>query len=45
MQASITGVSVGGLKGCKTLNKDLDPKNPLEGKEERFESFSCEVTQ
>ena len=24
-----------GLKGCKTLNKDPDPKNPLEGKEDR----------
>ncbi|OEL15326.1 hypothetical protein BAE44_0023664 [Dichanthelium oligosanthes] len=35
LQASITGVSVKGLKGCKTLNKDPDPKNPLEGKEER----------
>lgn len=34
-RASITGVSVSGLKGCKTLNKDPDPKNPLEGKEER----------
>jgi len=28
---------VKGLKGCKTLNKDPDPKNPLEGKEEREE--------
>ncbi|KAK8459658.1 hypothetical protein SEVIR_2G184900v4 [Setaria viridis] len=36
-RASITGVSVKGLKGCKTLNKDPDPKNPLEGKEEREE--------
>lgn len=36
MQASVTGASVKGLKGCKTLNKDLDPTNPLEGKEERF---------
>jgi glucose-6-phosphate 1-epimerase len=35
--ASISGVSVKGLKGCKTLNKDPDPKNPLEGKEEREE--------
>lgn len=35
-QASIAGVSVKGLKGCKTLNKDPDPSNPLEGKEERF---------
>lgn len=25
-----------GLKGCKTLNKDPDPKNPIEGKEERL---------
>ncbi|KAJ4822931.1 hypothetical protein Tsubulata_000281 [Turnera subulata] len=35
MQASVTGASVRGLKGCKTLNKDPDPKNPVEGKEER----------
>lgn len=35
VQASISGVSVKGLKGCKTLNKDPDSKNPLEGKEER----------
>uniref|UniRef100_A0A453KLZ3 glucose-6-phosphate 1-epimerase n=1 Tax=Aegilops tauschii subsp. strangulata TaxID=200361 RepID=A0A453KLZ3_AEGTS len=35
--ASIAGVSVKGLKGSKTLNKDPDPKNPLEGKEERDE--------
>ncbi|XP_022739689.1 putative glucose-6-phosphate 1-epimerase isoform X2 [Durio zibethinus] len=34
-RASITGVSVKGLKGCKTLNKDPDPKNPIEGREER----------
>ncbi|URE19723.1 Aldose 1-epimerase [Musa troglodytarum] len=34
-RASIAGVSVKGLKGCKTLNKDPDPSNPLEGKEER----------
>ncbi|KAL5557314.1 hypothetical protein UlMin_039550 [Ulmus minor] len=33
--ASVTGASVRGLKGCKTLNKDPDPKNPLEGKEDR----------
>ena len=42
MQASVTGASVRGLKGCKTLNKDPDPKNPLEGKEERFVPNSCE---
>lgn len=36
MQASVTGASVKGLKGCKTLNKDPDPKNPVEGKEERW---------
>ena len=35
VQASITGTTVTGLKGCKTLNKDPDPKNPLEGVEER----------
>ncbi|GAB2227390.1 hypothetical protein Droror1_Dr00009210 [Drosera rotundifolia] len=34
-RASATGASVSGLKGCKTLNKDPDPKNPLESKEER----------
>ncbi|XP_020584454.1 putative glucose-6-phosphate 1-epimerase [Phalaenopsis equestris] len=33
--ASISGVKVKGLKGCKTLNKDPDPANPLESKEER----------
>lgn len=36
MQASISGVKVRGLKGCKTLNKDPDPTNPLEGVEERL---------
>lgn len=40
MQASAQGASVKGLKGCKTLNKDPDPKNPLEGTEERPVSFS-----
>ncbi|KAH6812696.1 Galactose mutarotase-like superfamily protein [Perilla frutescens var. hirtella] len=34
-RALVTGASVKGLKGCKTLNKDPDPKNPVEGKEER----------
>ncbi|GMH14873.1 hypothetical protein Nepgr_016714 [Nepenthes gracilis] len=34
-RASVTAASVRGLKGCKTLNKDLDPKNPREGEEER----------
>ncbi|KAL6007184.1 hypothetical protein ACLOJK_032680 [Asimina triloba] len=34
-KASVTGASVNGLKGCKTLNKDPDPSNPIEGKEER----------
>lgn len=34
-RASVTGAAVRGLKGCKTLNKDLDPKNPREGAEER----------
>ncbi|KAL1815514.1 hypothetical protein ACET3Z_018088 [Daucus carota] len=33
--ASVGSASVKGLKGCKTLNKDPDPKNPVEGKEER----------
>lgn len=33
--ASVTGATVKGLKGCKTLNKDPDPSNPLEGKEDR----------
>lgn len=40
MQASVTGASVRGLKGCKTLNKDPDPKNPLEGTEERSVSYT-----
>ncbi|KAH9711352.1 glucose-6-phosphate 1-epimerase [Citrus sinensis] len=35
-KASVTGASVKGLKGCKTLNKDPDPKNPVEGKEESW---------
>ncbi|KAH9663108.1 glucose-6-phosphate 1-epimerase [Citrus sinensis] len=35
-KASVTGASVKGLKGCKTLNKDPDPKNPMEGKEESW---------
>lgn len=39
MQASVQAASVKGLKGRKTLNKDPDPKNPLEGKEERFVAF------
>ncbi|KDP31653.1 hypothetical protein JCGZ_14969 [Jatropha curcas] len=34
-RASVTDASVKGLKGCKTLNKDPDPTNPIEGKEER----------
>lgn len=34
-RASVTGASVKGLKGCKTLNKDPDPKNPIEGQEDR----------
>ncbi|XP_057951722.1 putative glucose-6-phosphate 1-epimerase isoform X2 [Malania oleifera] len=34
-RASVNGAAVRGLRGCKTLNKDPDPKNPLEGKEER----------
>ncbi|KAK6128448.1 hypothetical protein DH2020_037816 [Rehmannia glutinosa] len=34
-RASAVETSVRGLKGCKTLNKDPDPKNPVEGKEER----------
>ncbi|KAL9378548.1 hypothetical protein Peur_029883 [Populus x canadensis] len=33
--ASVTGASVKGLKGCKTLDKELDPTNPVEGKEKR----------
>lgn len=35
LQASSAAASVRGLKGCKTLNKDPDPKNPIEGREER----------
>ncbi|XP_019172941.1 PREDICTED: putative glucose-6-phosphate 1-epimerase [Ipomoea nil] len=34
-RGSIGSVSVRGLKGCKTLNKHPDPKNPVEGSEER----------
>ncbi|OWM66385.1 hypothetical protein CDL15_Pgr013602 [Punica granatum] len=34
--ASSASASVRGLKGCKTLNKDPDPKNPIEGREERL---------
>uniref|UniRef100_A0A0C9RZC6 TSA: Wollemia nobilis Ref_Wollemi_Transcript_876_1198 transcribed RNA sequence n=1 Tax=Wollemia nobilis TaxID=56998 RepID=A0A0C9RZC6_9CONI len=34
-QASVTGASVKGLKGCKTLNKFPDPLNPIESLEER----------
>ncbi|KAG0455034.1 hypothetical protein HPP92_024326 [Vanilla planifolia] len=34
-RASISGALVKGLKGCRTLNKDPDPTNPVEGKEER----------
>eukprot|EP00262_Sarcandra_glabra_P010056 TRINITY_DN24931_c0_g1_i1.p1 TRINITY_DN24931_c0_g1~~TRINITY_DN24931_c0_g1_i1.p1 ORF type:complete len:313 (-),score=43.87 TRINITY_DN24931_c0_g1_i1:318-1256(-) len=34
-RASVTAATVKGLKGCKTLNKDPDPSNPLVGKEER----------
>ncbi|XP_074295210.1 putative glucose-6-phosphate 1-epimerase [Silene latifolia] len=34
-RASVTGAAVSGLKGRKTLNKDPDPNNPLEGVEER----------
>lgn len=43
MQASVTGASVRGLKGCKTLNKDPDPTNPIEGKEERSASFYMDI--
>ena len=35
-QADISGTSVTGLKGCKSLNKPYeDPKNPVEGSEDR----------
>lgn len=34
-RASAAEASVRYLRGCKTLNKDPDPKNPVEGKEER----------
>ncbi|QCD91040.1 putative glucose-6-phosphate 1-epimerase [Vigna unguiculata] len=34
-RASASDAAVKGLKGCKTLNKDPDPKNPVEGREER----------
>ena len=32
----MSNASVKGLKGCKTLSKDQDPKNLVEGKEERY---------
>jgi len=35
LQASASDASVKGLQGCKTLNKDPDPQNPVEGREER----------
>ena len=41
LQASVSGASVKGLKGCRTLNKDPDPSNPLEGTEERFVLACC----
>ncbi|GAU42338.1 hypothetical protein TSUD_242350 [Trifolium subterraneum] len=34
-KASVSGASVKGLKGCKTLNKHPDPNNPIEGSEDR----------
>ncbi|KAJ7944265.1 Glucose-6-phosphate 1-epimerase [Quillaja saponaria] len=34
-RASASGASVKGLKGRRTLNKGPDPKNPVEGSEER----------
>ncbi|KAI9089023.1 hypothetical protein K1719_029302 [Acacia pycnantha] len=34
-RASVSGATVKGLKGCKTLNKHPDPSNPVEGVEER----------
>ncbi|KAJ4785538.1 Galactose mutarotase-like superfamily protein [Rhynchospora pubera] len=34
-RASVTEAKVKGLKGCKTLNKDPDPQNPIEGTEVR----------
>jgi len=39
LQASASDAAVKGLKGCKTLNKDPDPKNPVEGREERYVSY------
>ncbi|XP_042475048.1 putative glucose-6-phosphate 1-epimerase [Macadamia integrifolia] len=36
-RGDITRVSVKALKGCKTLNKDPDPNNPVEGIEDRDE--------
>ena len=38
-QASVSGASVKGLKGCKTLNKHPDPNNPIEGSEERSVTY------
>ncbi|XP_054823398.1 putative glucose-6-phosphate 1-epimerase isoform X2 [Prosopis cineraria] len=34
-RASLSGATLKGLKGCKTLNKHPDPLNPVEGVEER----------
>lgn len=34
-RASASDASVKGLQGCKTLNKNPDPKSPVEGTEER----------
>nr|XP_007156961.1 hypothetical protein PHAVU_002G031900g [Phaseolus vulgaris]ESW28955.1 hypothetical protein PHAVU_002G031900g [Phaseolus vulgaris] len=34
-KASASDASVKGLQGCKTLNKNPDPKSPVEGTEER----------
>ncbi|KMZ75173.1 putative Aldose 1-epimerase [Zostera marina] len=33
--AAVSSATVKGLKNCKTLNKDPDPSNPIEGREER----------
>lgn len=38
-RASVSGASVKGLKGCKTLNKHPDPNNPIEGSEERSVTY------
>ncbi|PWA78811.1 hypothetical protein CTI12_AA211330 [Artemisia annua] len=42
--AVVSGASVKGLKGCNALNKDRDPKNPIEGiKESNLSSLLTSI--